>query len=224
MLPAVIPGGMATPGVYYFEIRRQVGNAFNQPYVSEFFPVTIDGPANPTPVLAALNTPNFGSNFQMGLSAGIPHGGELYAVALSFTSNTGIPIPGGHVALDADSLFSPEPDRRPEPLPQLLGRPGLGRLSVPADPDPDPRRSRRARGPDPRAGRRRRARRRAHAVERSDDPHPLIELRPRRKARRSSRGPGIRVSGARPLPCPLPQIPLIPGFGAAAPIENLATS
>jgi len=106
VLPAVIPGGMATPGVYYFEIRRQVGNAFNQPYVAEFFPVTIDNLANPTPVLAALNTPNFGSTFQMSLAAGIPHGGQPYAVALSFTSNTGIPIPGAHVALDADSLFS----------------------------------------------------------------------------------------------------------------------
>jgi hypothetical protein len=106
VLPSAIPGGMATPGVYYFELRRQVGNAFNQPYVSEFFPVTIDAPANPTPVLAPLNTPNFGSTFQMSLAAGIPHGGELYAVALSFTSNTGIPIPGAHVALDADPLFS----------------------------------------------------------------------------------------------------------------------
>jgi hypothetical protein len=106
VLPSVIPGGMATPGVYYLEIRRQVGNGFGAPYVSEFFPVTIDNPANPTPALAALNTPNFGSTFQMSLAAGITHGGEPYAVALSFTSNTGIPIPGAHVALDNDSLFA----------------------------------------------------------------------------------------------------------------------
>ena len=42
----------------------------------------------------------------MGLAAGIPHGGQPYAVALSFTSNSGIPIPGGHVALDNDALFA----------------------------------------------------------------------------------------------------------------------
>jgi len=106
VLASVIPGGMATPGVYYLEIRRQVGNQFNQPYVAEFFPVTIDNPANPTPVLSALNTPNYGSTFQMGLSAGIPHGGQPYGVALSFTTNTGIPIPGGHVSLDNDALLA----------------------------------------------------------------------------------------------------------------------
>jgi hypothetical protein len=106
VLASVIPGGMATPGVYYLEIRYQVGGGFGPPSVPEFFPVTIDNPANPTPALAALNTPNFGSTFQMSLAAGIAHGGQPYAVALSFTSNVGIPIPGAHVALDNDSLFA----------------------------------------------------------------------------------------------------------------------
>ena len=106
VLPGVIPGGMATPGVYYLEIRHQVGGGFGAPLTSEFFPVTISDPANPTPALTALNTPNYGTTFQMGLAAGIPHGGEAYAVALSFTANTGIPIPGGHVALDNDWLFA----------------------------------------------------------------------------------------------------------------------
>ena len=106
VLPSAIPGGMATPGVYYFAITYQVGGGFVPPAGTEYFQVTIDNPTNATPALAALNTPNFGATFQMGLSAGISHGGELYAVALSFTTNTGIPIPGGYVALDNDSLFS----------------------------------------------------------------------------------------------------------------------
>ena len=106
VLPGAIPGGTATPGVYYFQITYQVGGGIVNPAGSESFPVTIDNPANPTPALAALNTPHFGQDFQMGLSAGSPHGGQLYAVALSFTSNAGIPIPGAHVALDNDSLFA----------------------------------------------------------------------------------------------------------------------
>jgi hypothetical protein len=106
VLPSAIPGGMATPGVYYLKITYQVGGGIVPPAGSEYFPVTIDNPANPTPALAALNTPHFGMPFQMGLSAGIPHGGEPYAVALSFTSNTGIPISGAHVSLDNDSLFA----------------------------------------------------------------------------------------------------------------------
>ena len=49
VLSSVIPGGMATPGVYYLEIRHQVGGGFGAPSTAEFFPVTIDNPANPTP-------------------------------------------------------------------------------------------------------------------------------------------------------------------------------
>ena len=53
VLPSAIPGGMATPGVYYFVITYQVGGGIVTPAGSEYFPVTIDNPANPTPALSA---------------------------------------------------------------------------------------------------------------------------------------------------------------------------
>jgi hypothetical protein len=101
---SVNPGGTATPGLYWFEINHTPG-MFGSPTTTEWYSVTISDPADPTPVLAAVNAPLFGSSFQMSLTAGGAHASEPYGIALSFTTNAGIAIPGGHVSLDADDLF-----------------------------------------------------------------------------------------------------------------------
>jgi hypothetical protein len=106
VLPSVIPGGVATPGLYWIEIKKQLGGGFGTPYGSEFFCVTIDDPANPAPALTAVNAPLFGSTFEMAITANPAHAFAPYAVALSFTTNTGLPIPGGFVCLDPDALFN----------------------------------------------------------------------------------------------------------------------
>jgi hypothetical protein len=101
-----VPGGApAAPGVYWFEIIHVPGQ-FGSPNTTEWYSVTITNPVNPTPALAAVNTPLFGSTFEMSLtgdSARDPF--ASYGVALSFTTNTGIPYAGGVACLDPDALF-----------------------------------------------------------------------------------------------------------------------
>jgi hypothetical protein len=101
----ILGGGTAAPGVYWFQIDHVPGQ-FGSPTTTEWYSVTITDPVNPTPVLAAVNTPNFGSTFEMSLtgdSVRDPFAG--YGVALSFTTNTGIPYAGGVACLDPDALF-----------------------------------------------------------------------------------------------------------------------
>jgi hypothetical protein len=100
------PGAtQAPPGVYWFPISHTPG-LFGSPTTTEWFSVTISDPANPNPSLAAVNAPLFGQTFDMSLTAGSAHAGAAYGVALSFTSNVGIPFTGGVASLDPDALFS----------------------------------------------------------------------------------------------------------------------
>jgi hypothetical protein len=91
-------------GQYWIEIQHQPG-LFTPPLTSEWFCLTVYDPVVDAPVtLAAANAPLFGTTFQMSLtSPGTP--AAPYGVALSFTTNVGIPYTGGHAALDADALF-----------------------------------------------------------------------------------------------------------------------
>lgn len=101
-----LPGGaIAAPGVYWFEINHVPGQ-FGSPTTTEWYSVTITDPVNPTPTLAAVNTPNFGSTFEMSLTGDTARDPfASYGVALSFTTNTGIPYAGGVACLDPDALF-----------------------------------------------------------------------------------------------------------------------
>lgn len=99
------PTGFATPGLYWLELQHQPG-MWGSPVTSEWFSVVIDDPANTAPVLAPVNTPNFGSTFYMTLAAGQGHANEPYGIAFALTTNTGIQVPGGpFVSLDPDWLF-----------------------------------------------------------------------------------------------------------------------
>lgn len=94
--------GAAAPGLYWFEIQHSVG-MFGAT-TSEFHSVVIEG-ASPVPVLSASGAATWGNPFPMSLLAP-PHAGEVFFVALSLSTNTGIPLGGGQlVTLDPDALF-----------------------------------------------------------------------------------------------------------------------
>jgi hypothetical protein len=96
--------GPAAPGLYWFQIQHTPGQ-FGTPTTTEWYSVVINDPANPAPVLSAVNAPLFGSAFQMAITGGANHANEPYGVALSFTTNAGIPVESSFVSLDADDLF-----------------------------------------------------------------------------------------------------------------------
>jgi hypothetical protein len=103
-------GGPPGPGLYWFEISKALG-PFG-PITTEWHSVQIDG-TPPTPVLSAVNTPTWGSTFQLAINAPA-NPFETYAVALSASTNVGVNVgPGQHVCLDLDPLFGltfPTPD------------------------------------------------------------------------------------------------------------------
>jgi hypothetical protein len=112
----VTGGGIASPGLYYFEIQH-VPAMFGSPTTSEFFAVRIDGPT-PDPILSAAAPPTWNSFFPMTINAPL-YPNDFYLVALSATTNTGIPIgPGQLLSLDNDVLFSLS---FPAPLPIFQG-------------------------------------------------------------------------------------------------------
>jgi hypothetical protein len=99
------PSLSQAPGQYWFQIQHHQ-NQFGGPAISEWFCVTLHDPVNnPAPALSALNMPTWGNAFQMSLSAPTAPFAN-YGVALSATTNVGIPYAGGHAALDLDDVFA----------------------------------------------------------------------------------------------------------------------
>jgi hypothetical protein len=107
----IMGGGIAQPGLYYFEILKSIGpfGAIS----TEWHSVTLDSAMATTPALSAVNAANWGSVFQMQLAA--PNNGlDAYVVALSATTNTGLAVTGSlYLSLDIDAIFNltfPTPD------------------------------------------------------------------------------------------------------------------
>lgn len=110
-----VTGGTAAPGDYWFEIQHspsQFGAT-----TTEFFCVRIDG-AIPGPKLSAPAAPTWNSFFTLNIDAPL-YPTEFYLVALSASTNVGIPLgPGQLLCLDDDILFS---FSFPTPLPLFQG-------------------------------------------------------------------------------------------------------
>ncbi|HMS17413.1 MAG TPA: hypothetical protein PKA37_11275 [Planctomycetota bacterium] len=92
------------PGTYWVEVRYfGVGAGIT----SEFFCFELRSPITAGPILAAQTVAQQGTNLLMSLSDP-PSAGQLYIAAASFTTNTGIPVPGfiSPLCLDPDALFN----------------------------------------------------------------------------------------------------------------------
>jgi hypothetical protein len=104
------PGPQTAPGLYWFEIDW-VSVPFGAP-TAEFHGVTIQG-TPPGPVLSGAPGATWGTPYFLALSAPA-HPGGGYAVALSGSTNTGLPLgPGLFLSLDVDAIFNltfPTPD------------------------------------------------------------------------------------------------------------------
>lgn len=104
-----IGGGVATPGLYWFEILKSIGpfGAIS----TEWHSVVLE--SGNAPALSAVNSPTWGSTFQLAINAPA-NSGEVYALAISASTNSGLAIaPGLHMSLDVDPLFNlsfPNPD------------------------------------------------------------------------------------------------------------------
>ncbi len=98
-----VTGGTAAPGDYWFQIQHSPA-----PFgatTTEFFCVRIDG-AIPGPTLSAPAAPTWNSFFSLNINAPL-YPTEFFVVALSGSTNVGIPLgPGQLLCLDDDFLLS----------------------------------------------------------------------------------------------------------------------
>ncbi len=108
-------GQPVPPGDYW--IRVDIFSVGPLPVASsEFFPLTIVGPAS-RPTLTALTAPQIGQPLVFGIAAPADPNAP-YIAAVSFTTNVGLALSGAqHLALDLDALFALS---FPNPLPLLF--------------------------------------------------------------------------------------------------------